>query len=584
MIQGLALSYEGSGGGAVHTIRIIPERRLRSLTGGLSGICGRARRLGPVRADADWHEQRPVPLGLHLPQIVAVTHSPPNTLTALFHGALTSASAQPALVFTGADSGRIELTFAALKRRVDATAVVLASHGVRAGDRCVLHLANCVEFVELFLACLRGGIICVPVNVLYRDRELSHIVSDAEPTLIVTAAEHRPLFAADATVLTVEALRDAAAGIASGSAAGASEPAIPLPPPVDASPETPAVIIYTSGTTGRAKGAVLTHGNLVANARHIVDAWRITGADRYLAVLPLFHVHGLGNGLCAWLATGCTMMLVERFDHARVVEWFTAFRPTVMFGVPTIYVRLLELPSDTAARMGQGMRLFVSGSAPLPAHVHTQFLARYGHTILERYGMSETLMNIGNPYDGERRPGAVGFPFREVDARIVDESGATVPAGAVGQLEVRGPNVFREYWRNPDATAKAFRDGWFRTGDMAECSADGYYTLRGRSSDLIISGGFNLYPREIEELLLDAPGVHEVAVIGATDPRRGEVPIAYIVADAAVRDEELRALCAAKLASFKLPRAFIRVPTLPRTALGKVQRHLLPPWNPGAVS
>jgi malonyl-CoA/methylmalonyl-CoA synthetase len=274
------------------------------------------------------------------------------------------------------------------------------------------------------------------------------------------------------------------------------------------------------------------------------------------------------------------MRLEAKFDNARAPRWFEEFEPTLFFGVPTMYVRMLEWPDDVARRIGAKMRLFVCGSAPLPAHIHEAFLTKFGHTILERYGMSETLMNIGNPYDGERRPGSVGIPFPEVATRIVDESGAPVADGTVGQLELRGPNVFHEYWRNPEATAKAFREGWFRTGDMAERSADGYFTLRGRGTDLIISGGFNIYPREIEELLLEQAGVREVAVVGANDDRRGEVPIAYVVADEGATDDALREACSRSLASFKVPRAFVRIESLPRTALGKVQKHLLPPWKP----
>jgi malonyl-CoA/methylmalonyl-CoA synthetase len=240
-----------------------------------------------------------------------------------------------------------------------------------------------------------------------------------------------------------------------------------------------------------------------------------------------------------------------------------------------MYFRMLDWPPDECARIGRTMRLFVSGSAPLPARVLEDFRARFAHTILERYGMSETLMNIGNPYDGERRPGSVGLPFPNVSVRIVDASGVEVSVGEVGELQVRGPNVFAEYWRNPEATAAAFVDGWFRTGDLAERSDDGYYTLRGRSGDLIISGGFNIYPREIEEVLLEAPGVREAAVIGMPDEARGEVPIAYVVCDEPFDGAALLALCERQLASFKRPRACVRVETLPRNALGKVQRHLL---------
>jgi malonyl-CoA/methylmalonyl-CoA synthetase len=274
------------------------------------------------------------------------------------------------------------------------------------------------------------------------------------------------------------------------------------------------------------------------------------------------------------------MRLVERFDHQRAEALFDEFRPTLFFGVPTIYVRLLELPPDAARRIGEHARLFVSGSAPLPAHVHDAFRARFGHTILERYGMSETLMLISNPYEGERRAGTVGFPLPGVSVRLVKPGGGAPGPGEIGQVLVRGPNVFSGYWANADATAAAFDAGWFRTGDLGERSDDGYYTLRGRASDLIISGGFNIYPREIEELLLEQTGVREAAVVGAPHERRGEVPVAYIVADDPLDERLLREACARGLASFKVPRAFVRVDALPRTALGKVQKHLLPPWTP----
>jgi malonyl-CoA/methylmalonyl-CoA synthetase len=333
---------------------------------------------------------------------------------------------------------------------------------------------------------------------------------------------------------------------------------------------TPAAIVYTSGTTGRAKGAVLTHGNLAANARTLVEAWRMTAADRYLAVLPLFHVHGLGNGVCSWLASGCRMRLVERFEHDMAETLFEEFRPTLAFGVPTVYVRLLELRDGAARRIGGRMRLFVSGSAPLPALVFEAFRAKFGHAILERYGMTETLMTIGNPYDGERRPGTVGRPLPGVDVRIVGPQGRDVAPGETGQLLVRGPAVFEGYWRQPEATAAAFVDGWFRTGDLGERSADGYVTLRGRASDLIISGGFNVYPREIEDVLVEQPGVREAAVFGVPDPRRGEVPLACIAGDA--DPAALEAACRRLLASFKVPRSFVRVDSLPRNAMGKVDK------------
>jgi malonyl-CoA/methylmalonyl-CoA synthetase len=324
---------------------------------------------------------------------------------------------------------------------------------------------------------------------------------------------------------------------------------------------------------------VLTHNNLATNGITLATLWRFTEADRYLAMLPLFHVHGLGNGVHCWLLSGCRMRLLERFDQRTTPAAMTAFAPTVVFGVPTVYVRLLDpavVTDAQTAAIARAARLFVSGSAPLPTHVLEAFRVRYGHTILERYGMSEALMIMSNPYEGERRAGSVGFPLPGVSARLVGDDGVVVGDDAVGELEIRSPHLFAGYWRRPEATAAAFHDGWFRTGDLAVRSAHGHYQLRGRRGDLIISGGFNIYPREIEELLLEDPRVREAVVVGLPDEARGEVPIAYVCADDTLNVTELTELCRAQLASFKIPRAFIRMEALPRTALGKVQKHLLP--------
>jgi malonyl-CoA/methylmalonyl-CoA synthetase len=415
-------------------------------------------------------------------------------------------------------------------------------------------------------------VVLVPMSVLYRRREVAHVVGDAEPRAVVTTRERTELVPGPTPVWDAEELAaEAASSGEGGPEASARSPEATTGRPPD--PQAPALLVYTSGTTGRAKGAVLTHANLAANARNLVRAWRIGPADRYLAVLPLFHVHGLANGVCSWLASGCRMRLVERFEHERAEALFDAFQPTLFFGVPTIYVRLLELPPESARRIGRTMRLFVSGSAPLPARVFEAFRERYGHAILERYGMTETLMTLGNPYDGERRAGTVGRPFPGVEARIVDEGGRDVADGEVGELVVRSPTLFAGYWRQAEATAAAFRDGWFRTGDLAERSGDGYVTLRGRRSDLVISGGFNVYPREIEDVLLEQPGVREAAVVGAPDERKGEVPVAYVVGDA--DPVALEAACRRELAFFKVPRAFVLVGSLPRNALGKVEKHRL---------
>jgi malonyl-CoA/methylmalonyl-CoA synthetase len=464
-------------------------------------------------------------------------------LTHLFDFSLIGRRDTVALEFAGS-----EFTFGEIDARSNRLAHLLAHRGLHTGDRLCVYLANCLEMIDLYLACVKLGVIFVPINILYRDRERSHILHDADPAAVVAAED----FASPVPVWTPGELSAQAAAMPAG------RPAIPL------DGDAPAGIIYTSGTTGASKGAVLTHNNFASNAITLLTCWQITAADRFLLALPLFHVHALGNGLHCWLASGCRLRLLERFEHEKAAATFLDFCPTLFFGVPTIYVRLLEIPAEAARAIGATMRLFVSGSAPLPAQVTEVFRARFGHTILERYGMSENLMNISNPYIGERRPGSVGLPLPGVSVRLED-----------GEIQLKGPNVFAGYWRREEATRAAFADGWFRTGDMAERAPDGYYTLSGRKSDLIISGGFNIYPREIEEFLQEQEEIVEAAVVGVSDPVRGEVPVAYIVCRRPIDPAELAARCRKQLASFKVPRAFRTVDSLPRNAMGKIQKHLL---------
>jgi len=493
-------------------------------------------------------------------------------LTTLFDLSFRGRADRVGLEYTDSSGALRTLTFAEIDARANRMAAELSARGLRKGDRLALHLANQIEFIDLYLACTRLGVILVPMNVLYRERELRHIVTDSEPNAVVVDKRSDATYPSDAILWDVDDL----------STAAKARDATRLE--VDIDGDDPALIVYTSGTTGTAKGAVLSHNNLAANGITLTTVWRITDADRYIAMLPLFHVHGLGNGIHSWLISGCRMRLLERFDQRSTPAVMAEFKPTLVFGVPTIYIRLLDsavVDDATARTIGENARLFVSGSAPLPAHVHEAFRARYGQTILERYGMSEALMIMGNPYEGERRAGAVGPPFPGVSARIVGDEGSVLGADAVGEVQIKSPHLFKEYWRRPDATSAAFHDGWFRTGDLGVRSPDGYYTLRGRRGDLIISGGFNIYPREIEELLLEDQRVREAAVVGAKDDVRGEVPIAYIVAASSLDITELEATCRKQLASFKIPRAFLRIESLPRTALGKVQKHLLPPWTGG---
>jgi malonyl-CoA/methylmalonyl-CoA synthetase len=467
-------------------------------------------------------------------------------LRQLFDLSLVNRRNEPGLEWNGS-----VYTFGDIDARSNRLTHALRARGLRQGDRLCVYLANRIEFIDLYLAAVKLGVIFVPINILYREREMSHILGDAEPKLFITEAE-LPALAAEA----------------------ASQPAALEAVPLEG--DAPAALVYTSGTTGTSKGAILTHNNFATNAMNLTGCWQISDRDRFLLALPLFHVHALGNGLHCWLVSGCRMRLLERFEYQTATATFLDFKPTLFFGVPTVYVRLLETPVDAAREIGSRMRLFVSGSAPLPAQVLEDFRERFGHTILERYGMTETIMNISNPYAGERRPGSVGFPLPGVSVRILDRNGQPVADGETGEVHLKGPNVFAGYWKRDDSTRDAFLDGWFKTGDIATRSSDGYYTLCGRRSDLIISGGFNIYPREIEEFLAEQPEVAEAAVVGAPDRVRGEVPIAFLVPrDPSCDCDALEARCREKLASFKIPRRFEMIDKLPRNALGKVQKHLL---------
>lgn len=465
------------------------------------------------------------------------------TLRDLFNLSLANRRDEIALEWKGN-----EYTFGEIDQRSDRMAASLAH--LAPGDRVCVQLANCIELIDIYLACIKLGLIFVPVNILYRDREVQHILNDAEPKLFITA-DNIPTFNPQPTETSPPEPRASASG------------QTPQLPTLDG--DTPAALVYTSGTTGTSKGAILTHNNFAANALNLLTCWQITHQDRFLLALPLFHVHALGNGLHCWLISGCRMRLLERFEHQTAVEQFQTFRPTLFFGVPTIYVRLLETPREAAHQIGKAMRLFVSGSAPLPAHVLEEFRTLFGHTILERYGMTETIMNISNPYVGERRPGSVGLPLPGVSVRLSD----------TGEVLLKGPNIFAGYWKREDATRDAFVDGWFKTGDIATRSDDGYYTLSGRKSDLIISGGFNIYPREIEEFLMEQPEIVEAAVVGEPDRLRGEIPVAYIVVREPIDPDILIERCKLNLSSFKVPRRVENVTLLPRNALGKVQKHLL---------
>jgi malonyl-CoA/methylmalonyl-CoA synthetase len=448
-------------------------------------------------------------------------------------------------------------TFGQIEDNTNQLARLLNSRGLNKGDRLCVYLENSPEMIQIFIACTKVGVTFVPINILYKTRELTHILEDANPKAVVARVDlPKPHWDVDELFKEISSYS-------------------PAPLSVNVSADTTAAFVYTSGTTGLSKGAMLTHNNFGANGENLVFCWHIQENDRLLLPLPLSHVHGLANGVISWLLSGCQMRLLQRFDHHKIVDEFFTFKPTIVFAVPTIYVRLLEIPSDISIKIGSFVRLFVSGSAPLPAQILNDFKEKYGHTILERYGMTEALMCMSNPYEGERRPGSVGKPFPGLSVKIMKE-GKEADVEEVGEIYLKGPTVFAGYWNKADATKEAFFDGYFKTGDIGFQHKDGYYTLIGRSSELIISGGFNVYPKEIEDFLLEHDKVQEVAVIGITNTLKGEVPVAYIVSEKGFDQTELEKICRENLAPFKVPKAFIRVDILPRTALGKVQKHLLP--------
>lgn len=424
--------------------------------------------------------------------------------------------------------------------------------GLRRGDRVLMSAGASIELVEAYVGALRLGMVVVPANTAYREREIAYIVSHAEPQAAVVDDPERASW--------VER--------ASGGRTLVVGPEVDLPDGREVDVDTvgledPALIGYTSGTTGDPKGAVLAHGNLLASAEAVRLAWRWSPEDRLVLALPLFHIHGLGVGLHGTLLTGASAVLLARFEPDAVLDAVRSHRATMFFGVPTMYNRLAASPRVPELRP---LRLCVSGSAPLPPALFSRLLERSGQRILERYGMTETVMNVSNPYDGEHRPGTVGFPLPGVELRLAD----------TGEILLRGPNVFSGYWRNLAATEAAFEDGWFRTGDIGEFDDDGYLQIIGRAKDLIITGGLNVYPREVEDVLLTHPGVAEVAVVGVPDDEWGEAVTAFVVsANTPPSPCDLIAHAAERLAHFKCPREVHFVARLPRNALGKILRHEL---------
>lgn len=453
----------------------------------------------------------------------------------------------------------------------------LESLGLRPGDRVMVQVEKSVPALLFYLACLRSGMVYVPLNTAYQSAELAYFMENAQPAVFVgdpaRLAALSPLAAGLGVPHLVTLAADGSGSLMDAVQAHPGEHRV-----CEVSGDDLAAILYTSGTTGRSKGAQLTHHNLASNARTLQTLWGWQPHDVLIHALPIFHVHGLFVAAHCALLGASTMLWMGRFKPRQVLDWLP--RATVFMGVPTLYVRLLQEPALTPGACG-AMRLFISGSAPLLAETFREWQQRTGHTILERYGMSETLMLTSNPYraeDGPRLGGTVGQPLRGVQVRCVDENGQACPAGGIGNIEVRGPNVFPGYWRMPEANAREFSaDGWFRTGDVGHFNDAGYLTIVGRSKDLIITGGYNVYPAEVEGYINELEGVAESAVIGCPHPDFGEGVVAVVVPQpgASLDPAQLSAAIKERIAGFKVPKHLFVVNDLPRNVMGKVQKNLL---------
>ena len=479
----------------------------------------------------------------------------------------------PDKVFIRNSDGR-NFTFYDVWRLAGKMANALAAGGVKTGDRVAVQVEKSPEAITLFLACARLGAVYLPLNTAYTWAEVDYFVGDAEPSAMIVMPDRLDATAELARRHKVSALLSLGItgegtfmDLARAQPNGFSDIMVGW--------DDLAAILYTSGTTGRSKGAMLSHGNLTSNALTLIDTWRFSEHDVLIHALPVYHTHGLFTATNTLLLSGGTLLFRQKFDADDVMRCIP--QATTMMGVPTFYTRLLQHPELTRAATSH-MRLFISGSAPLLAETHRDFRERTGHAILERFGMTETSMNTSNPYDGERIAGTVGLPLAGVDVRITDpESGKPLATGEIGMIEVRGPNVFKGYWRMPEKTASELRsDGFFITGDLGRIDDNGYVSIVGRGKDLIITGGFNVYPKEVESEIDSIAGVVESAVIGVPHPDFGEGVTAVVVRENnTVLAKDILKILEGRLAKFKLPKQVIFVEDLPRNAMGKVQKSIL---------
>ncbi len=477
-----------------------------------------------------------------------------------FPSVLRERMLSPDAIFIRGDDGCI-ITYQDYWDLSGRLANALSEQGVKIGDRVAVQVGKSVEALALFLACARLGAILLPLNTAYTSTEVAYFVDDAQPAVLICEPEKLAVFSTLCrTILTLDD---------NGGGTLLHGPS-PLFEDVATTMDDPVAILYTSGTTGKSKGAVLTHGNLVSNALALVEAWDFTPRDVLIHALPIYHTHGLFTATNTVLLSGGSLLFRRKFDADDVVDLLP--QATTLMGVPTFYTRLLA--HDKLTRdLVRHMRLFVSGSAPLLIETHRAFEEKTGHAILERYGMTETSMNTSNPYGGERRAGTVGKPLKGIDVRV------TNPSYGIGMIEVRGPNVFQSYWRNPEKTAAEFtKDGYFITGDLGSFDEQGYLTISGRGKDLVITGGFNVYPKEVEVEIDALADVVESAVIGLPHGDLGEAVVAVVVGRKGAPEIDEKVMIAAlqtRLAKFKVPKKIIAVAELPRNAMGKVQKNQL---------
>ncbi len=467
-----------------------------------------------------------------------------------------------------------DISYKAFFANAERLAKALVASGVKPGDRVAVQVPKTQAMLELYVGTVLAGAVFLPLNTAYTAAEITYFLTDAEPRIFVcdpNCKDELSAVAKDAgvaEVLTIGADEN-------GSLPERRDAAAPGFTPSPRGPDDLAAILYTSGTTGRSKGAMLTHRALASNAQTLKDIWHFSADDVLIHALPIFHTHGLFVATNITLLAGSSCIFMSKFDADDILGYMPD--ATVLMGVPTFYVRLLE--TEGLGKASVNMRLFVSGSAPLLAETHDRWRDVTGHAILERYGMTETNMNTSNPYDGDRRAGTVGLPLPGVEVIVTDPAtGAPLPQGEIGVLEVRGPNVFAGYWKMPDKTAEELRDnGFFITGDLGRIDADGYVHIVGRGKDLIISGGYNIYPKEIELVIDDLPGVVESAVIGVPHKDFGEAVVAVIVAQDGVEisAKDVSNMIKDNLARFKQPKSIEFVQALPRNAMGKVQKNVL---------